>query len=37
MSVNLWDNQLRVANGNVEADGSTVFVLGNGEQGMGFY
>lgn len=37
VSVPLKDNQLRVANGDVEADGSTVFTLEDGEQGVGFY
>ena len=31
------DSDLEVSNGTVTGDGSTIFVLGNGESGIGFY
>ena len=31
------DNALRVANGDVVADGSTIYTYANGNQGTGFY
>ena len=31
------DSDLKVSNGTVEGDGSTIYVLGNGSQGVGFY